>query len=234
MKYILISPAGKAYLKEKSKEKFMTGDGELDLSKLKAGKVKTHLGKEYAVLKPEFLDLLSFSKRGPAVVLPKDFGAIVANTNINKKSLCLDAGSGSGWLACQLGRIAGKVVTYERRKEFYEIAKSNISLLGLKNVIIKNKDASLGFDETGADLITLDMLDPEQVPFAKSLRVGGYCVAYLPHIEQVEKFCAALGAGLGVEKILDVRELAFDARTLRKERSKIRHTAFLVFVRRMF
>ncbi len=235
MKYILISPKGKKYLKEKSKAKFMVEDGEIDLSKLKAGKIKTHKGVEYSVVKPELKDLLKFGKRGPAVVLPKDFGAIVAYTGVDKNTLCLDAGSGSGWLAAQLSTVAKMVISYEKRKDFYEIAKSNFEFLGLKNVEIKNKDVSKGFDEVEAGLITLDLLDPEKVPFSKSLRAGGYCVAYLPHLEQVEQFCSSLKKSLIVEKILDTREREFQliGGKAQLKKSKIRKTAYLVFVRKL-
>ena len=52
-------------------------------------------------------------KRGPQVVLPKDIGMIIAYTGVGKESVCVDAGTGSGWLAISLARIAKEVTTYD-------------------------------------------------------------------------------------------------------------------------
>jgi len=233
MANVVLTDGRRRYLVE-AKGKFSTKDGELDLSKARVGHpLKSNLGKIFYVLKPSFLDKLLLSKRGPAVVLPKDFGAIVAYTGVNHKSLCVDAGSGSGWLASQLANICKKVVTYENRKEHAAVASATFKALGLKNVILKDGDASKGFDEKNVDLITLDLLHPANVPFAKSLKLGGYCVVYLPHVDQVRTFVKSLSSGLIVERILDVRvEEYFENGKLNK-RNKIRHTAYLVFVRKV-
>ena len=44
-------------------------------------------------------------KRGPQVILPKDIGIIIVYSGIDKNSVCVDAGTGSGWMA---GRDAGE------------------------------------------------------------------------------------------------------------------------------
>lgn len=228
---VLLKSGQKEYLIDSKQKEFHCNEGMIKWSKV-GSRVKSNTAVWFSVLKAGFLDRLLRAKRGPAVVLPKDFGAIVAYTGLGKNWICVDAGSGSGWLACQLSRVAKKVVTYEARKDFYELAKANISELGCRNVTIKNKDASLGFSEQEVDLITLDLLDPERIPFAKSLKIGGYCVAYLPHIEQAAQFVKALPSGLVLEKILDVRvdEYLVSGKI---KRSEIRHTAFLVFVRKV-
>lgn len=225
------------YIISKKCKRLELTDGVIDFSKAKVGKtIRTHLGSEYGVLEPSRLDvLLMCGKRGPQVVLPKDFGAIVANTGINKKSICIDAGSGSGWLASQLAGVCKKVITYEKREEFAKIARENFDLLRLGNVKSKIKDISAGFDETNkADLITLDLLNPEKVPFSKSLKVGGYCVAYVPHIEQAEQFVKSLGREMLFEKILDIKEDEYYPSGKLNTKNKIRHTGFLVFTRKIF
>jgi len=231
---LLLTDGRRSYLIDSSRRSFHTKDGELDLTKAKPGKpLKTNKGKIFYVLNPSAHDLLLQSKRGPAVVLPKDFGAIIAHTGVNHESLCVDAGSGSGWLACQLANLCKRVVTYESRPEHADVAEANIAALGLSNIKLKRKDATRGFDEKNADLITLDLLNPEQVPFSKSLKLGGYGVAYLPHMAQVKQFCRALASGLIVERILDVREDEYFASGELNRKNKIRHTAYLVFVRKV-
>ena len=234
MATVVITDGRRRYLVDTNQRSFSTKDGMLDLTKARIGKpLKSNIGKTFYILKPSFLDKLLLSKRGPAVVLPKDFGAIVAYTGVNHKSLCVDAGSGSGWLASQLANICKKVVTYENRKEHARVASATFKNLGLKNVVLKEKDASKGFSERNVDLITLDLLHPEKVPFLKSLKVGGYCVVYLPHIGQVKELARSLAGDAIVERVLDVRvEEYFENGRLNK-RNKIRHTAFLVFVRKV-
>lgn len=226
MKFLLLSPKGKTYLVEKAKRHFQTTDGELDLSKLKIGKIKTKKGVEYSVLKPEFHDLLKLSERGPAVILPKDFATIVANTNIKSGDKVLDAGTGSGWLAAQLAYFGCKVITYEKRKDFYELANRNFKLLGVK---VDNHNKELRNPKGVYDLMTLDMLEPTKVKNFP-IRRGGHCVAYLPHFEQVREFCNYVKDKLFVEKILETKEIEY---SLSKKSKGISHTAYLVFARKV-
>jgi tRNA (adenine57-N1/adenine58-N1)-methyltransferase len=225
MKFLLISPTGKTYLVKRDKRHFQVEDGEIDLSKLKVGKIKTKKGVEYSVLKPEFHDLLKFSERGPAVVLPKDFAAIVANTNLKVGDKVLDAGTGSGWLAAQLAYFGCKVTTYEKRKDFYELAKRNFKFLDVK---VETHNKELKNPKGKFDLMILDMLEPTKVSFP--LRQGGYCVAYLPHFAQVKEFCKYIKDKLFVEKILETEEKEY---SLSGKKRGIKHTAFLVFARKI-
>ena len=85
------------------------------------------------------------------------------------------------------------------------------------------------------DLITLDLLTPTEVPgISKALKLGGYCVAYVPHIKQAQEFAKfASEQGLFVEKITETREFEYkflDGK-LRKKKS-FPHTGFMVFVRK--
>lgn len=229
---LLITDSKSKYLSEKG-SKLYVQEGVIDLKgAVPGGIVETHLGKKYHVLGAELLDLLPSAKRGPQVILPKDVGAILAHTNIDKNSICIDAGTGSGWLSVQLSRFVKKIYTYEIRPEHLKIARENFGAFEIKNIVSKEGDASEGFDEKNADLIILDMLNPEKVPFAKSLRLGGYCVAYVPHIEQAQQFISALPENIIFDKILDAREENFNPSGTRV-RSKIRHTGFLVFVRKV-
>jgi len=87
-----------------------------------------------------FIDKYKKIKRGAQILTPKDIGYIITTTGINKKSVVLDAGSGSGALACFLAAIAKKVITYEIREDFIKIVKENKKKLGLKNLKIKQGD----------------------------------------------------------------------------------------------
>jgi tRNA (adenine57-N1/adenine58-N1)-methyltransferase len=67
--------------------------------------------------------------RGAAVVYPKDAAQIVAMADIFPGARVLEAGAGSGALACWLLRAVGDgglLVSYERRADFAEIARQNV------------------------------------------------------------------------------------------------------------
>jgi len=89
-----------------------------------------------------FLDSLRRIKRGPAIILQKDIGIILANTSITKNSKVLDAGSGSGVLTVNLARFVKKVYSYEINQEFFKLAQENFNNLGIKNIELKNSTST--------------------------------------------------------------------------------------------
>ena len=135
------------------------------------------------------LDFLKSAKRGPAVILPKDIGAIIAHTGLASGWEVVDAGSGSGFLAMFLANLGCKVYTYEKDEKFYNIVKKNITKIGLKNIKSFNKDITKGIKQNNVDLITLDMKDAyEVIPLAnKALKKDGFIVIYSMHVEQMKK-----------------------------------------------
>ena len=93
--------------------------------------------------KPDFHfpKLLKKLKRGgPAVTLPKDAGMVIAYSGIGKDSKVVELGTGTGFMTVQLANIAKEVITYEKRKEFAELAAANIKKAGIRNVEIKEQD----------------------------------------------------------------------------------------------
>ncbi|MFH0927174.1 MAG: rRNA adenine N-6-methyltransferase family protein [Candidatus Micrarchaeota archaeon] len=184
---------------------------------------------------PKYLQNL---KRGPQVILPKDAGMIISFAGICKESFVLNAGAGSGWLDVQIGRIAKKVVSYEKREEFAQIAQKNIAKAGLQNVEVRIRDViESGFDEKGADAAVLDMANSHlAVSHAISaLKEDGVLVGYLPHTNQMQEFvlaCESLGWAdtYCVENIL--REMLVRPAGVRPENVGVMHTAYLVFARK--
>src|SRR5271165_1486983 len=95
-------------------------------------------------------------KRGPQVILPKDIGIILAYSGVNKESICVDGGTGSGWLAMSLARVSKHVYSYDLREDFLAIAEKNKQILGLENITLKKGDITK-IKEKDIDLITLDL-----------------------------------------------------------------------------
>jgi tRNA (adenine57-N1/adenine58-N1)-methyltransferase len=184
-----------------------------------------------------FPQILSKLKRGPQVILPKDIGLILAYTGIGKESVCIDAGTGSGFLAVALGNVAKNVTSYEKNAQFFALAIENTKRAKLENVKILHKDIFEGIEEKDADLFTLDMADSDKaVPLAHAaLKSGGYLVGYLPHAEQAQKFVSACRtAGFSEIFVLEsiVREYLAREQGFRPENTGLTHTAYLAFARK--
>ncbi len=174
-------------------------------------------------------------KRGPQVVLPKDMGVILAYSGVGKNSLVIDAGAGSGWLAVALANVAKKVVSYEWREEFAELAEKNAKRAGVSESLeIKRKNVLEGIDEKEVDLVTFDFADSDKaVPHAHAaLRKGGMVFGYLPHVEQAKRFFQACEAsGFGEMNMVEciVRNYLVREAGVRPENTGLTHTAYLVF-----
>ncbi|MBC7080994.1 MAG: methyltransferase domain-containing protein [Thermoplasmatales archaeon] len=185
--YILLINSEDSLLVEKGKVN-QTKYGKIDARNIKEGDIVIASKSRFIAIKPNVIDLLNRCKRGSQVVLPKDASQILSITGLSYGWRCLDSGAGSGFLAIFLGNIVGKkgrVYTYEKRKEFYEIAKKNIEICGLEKIVkIKNEDVK-NFRERNLDLITLDMKNSHEIvtKAKKALKSGGWLVVYSPHVE---------------------------------------------------
>lgn len=176
-------------------------------------------------------------KRGPQVILPKDIGMIIAFTGVDKNSVCVDAGTGSGWLAVALARIAKSVTSYDIREEFLKIAEKNREIEGLDNLTLKKGDITKKIDEKEVDLVTIDMPNAEKAlkNARKALKEGGYIAGYLPHTEQVGKFVDVLNKLKFNETVtleVIVRDILVREQGIRPSTKGVWHTAYLVFSRK--
>lgn len=233
---VLINSNGKRFLWKSGD--LHTEDGIIKESDIKnrSVKIKSNISKELTKFEAGFQDQLKELRPGPATVNAKDAGTIIAQTGINSKSKIVDAGAGSGFLAAYLANITNNVTTYEKNKEHFKLAKSNLKKLAPK-VKIKHKDISKGIDENNLDLITLDLPNPEDIlkHAVKSLKSGAYLVCYLPNITQVQSLIKASEKyNLILEKALETieREWTVQDRICRPNHQILGHTAFLVFFRK--
>jgi len=181
-----------------------------------------------------FPPLMKKLKRGPQVILPKDLGIIVAMSGMNKESVVIDAGAGSGYAAIFFASIAKKVITYENVPEFAVFMKKNVVRSGLDNIILREKDIFKGVKEK-ADIIHLDLPNAEKIFRSKySLKEGGCIVSYLPNVEQVVKFVNA-AAKKGFETFtieVMLRELMVRETGTRPQTKGLMHTGYLTFARK--
>ena len=213
-----------------------------DMKNAKAGKmIKTHKGSVFYVCEPNNVDLLKKMIRLPQIIMPKDLGSIVMYGGLKSNSKILDAGTGSGFAACIMSKIAsaGKVISYEQRKDFAKIAEKNKELFDAGNLKIITSDIKKGVKEKNFDFALLDLPDPwEVIPVInKNLKIGAILCCYLPSIIQIQKAIKALPIGMKVSRLIQNLEtnwkVDLDRDILRPESSGITHTAFLLFARKV-
>ncbi len=239
---ILLSKNNQAYLIRDISKDFHTKHGFIRAAELKKAKegdrLVTNLGEEFTVFSPSFVDLFSRIDRGPQIITLKDIGTIVAYTGIDKKSVIVDAGAGSGALCCFLAHLAKSVVTYESDARSIAVTKKNIQTLGLKNIKLKEADVYQGIDERRVDVITLDLPEPWKclAHASKALRAGGFLVSYSPHITQALEMANASEAHgfvhLRTQETIE-REWVLQGQRARPEYQMLGHTGFLTFLRKI-
>ncbi|MBS3165306.1 methyltransferase domain-containing protein [Candidatus Woesearchaeota archaeon] len=237
---LLLSREGDAFLVEGAMH---TRDGTIPAAVLSGAKpgesLRTNTGKEYFVLEPSFLDSYRRISRKAQIIPLKDLGSIIIQAGIGKDSFVIDAGAGSGALACMLAHIARRVVSYDIRPDFLEVARKNAERLSLANLTLKDGDIRSAIEEREADAMTIDIPDPWaalDTAFA-SLKVGGILVAYSPTVPQVMDFSTAVRKHPGFLFLRTIeiieREWESEERKVRPLTQQIGHSGFLSFARKV-
>jgi tRNA (adenine57-N1/adenine58-N1)-methyltransferase len=242
---VLLYSDDSSYIAESGNSDLHTKDGVVhlkDLRKMKFGdSIKTHLGKEFRIIKPNLKDILDKKmRRLPQIIMPKDAALILAYTGISPGSKVVDAGTGSAFLSIFMANYVrpGKVVTYEVDRKFAKSAKQNIIDSGLSRfVTMKRKDISKGISERNVDLVTLDMKNAEKVVkyVYKALAPGGYLAVYSPYIEQVIKVTKEMERK-GFFNIKTVENIVREWQVEKYARPKtlgLMHTGFITFARKV-
>ena len=209
-----------------------------DIIKAKPGSsVKSNKGYEFNVIESSFIDHYRKLRRIAQIIPLKDIGLIITETGITKESVVIEAGSGSGALGIFLSMVCKKVYSYEIRQDFYELVRKNIEKFGIKNMVLRQKDAKEGFDEKNADVVILDLPAPwEFIEVARaSLKYGGFLVSYSPTIPQVQDFVNSLGENFTHVKTSEIieREWEIKERKVRPRSQAIGHSGFLSFARKL-
>jgi len=204
--------------------------------------VFSHQGSPFFLLQPSLADLLTDLKRTTQIMYPKDIGFILTSMSIGPGQTVLEAGTGSGSMTVALAYAVGpqgRVISYERRPEFQQLARKNLERLGLEGrVELKLRDIVEGFDETDVDAFFLDVANPwdyvSQVHAA--LKPGGFFCNLVPTFNQVESLLQAMRrehfAFIEVCELL-LRYYKAEPTRLRPTDRMVAHTGFLIFARRV-
>lgn len=196
-------------------------------------------GKEFLLLDAAYIDQYKRLRKLPQTIPLKDIGLIIGETGVDRDSVVVDSGLGSGALAIALARIVKQVTSYEVREDHLAVANENIQSMGIKNIAAKHKSIYDGIDEIDVDLITFDLPEPwKAVGHAgKALKVGGWIVSYSPSIPQVQDFVAEVAKDerFLIVKTVEIIERLWEieGRKVRPKSTGIGHSGFLTFVRKV-
>ncbi|MEM3699646.1 MAG: tRNA (adenine-N1)-methyltransferase [Candidatus Bathyarchaeia archaeon] len=204
--------------------------------------VLSNLGYEFKVLKPVLRDFIIKSLRKTQITYPKDIALIIMFSGIGPGSHVVEAGTGTGALTTALAHYVkpeGKVYSYEIREEFQRTAEKNLRRAGLIDFVeLKNKDITIGIDESDVDAVVLDLATPWLViPHTyNALKPCGTIVSFSPTIDQVIKTVEALKEN----GFVDVETVECLMRGMQVERGKTRpqtlmtgHTGYITFARKI-
>jgi tRNA (adenine57-N1/adenine58-N1)-methyltransferase catalytic subunit len=214
--------------------------------------VRSSGGTPYVALRPLLADYTLAMKRGAAVVYPKDAAHILGFADLFPGARVLEAGAGSGALTCWLLRgagEAGRVVSYERRPDFAEIARRNVERffggphpawqLTVGDLAAADSDGQVPACGDGFDRVVLDMLAPWDCLGAAghALIPGGLICCYVATTTQLSRTVEALRAHGSFDEPNAwetlVRGWHSDGLAVRPEHRMIGHTGFLITARRL-
>lgn len=84
---------------------------------------------------------------GQTISQPYIVALMIQAAQIGTRDKVLEIGSGSGYAAAVISRIAGKVIGIERQHDLVELARERLQRLGFENVTIVEGDGSKGCPE---------------------------------------------------------------------------------------
>lgn len=222
----------------------ISGLGTVSGSKLTASLSKgfIEIGKRrLRVRRASVGDIISVIERKAQTLTSKDIAMILYNCDIRSGSIVIEGGAGSGALTIALlSRVSpgGKVVTYELRKDFAEIATRNVKLASLMNDwSLKMGDICGPIEEREADAFIVDIPNPwDSVGTARiALRIGGHYCAFVPNMNQLEKVVRELSSQ-GFEDVRSFetlqREMVVHEKGVRPSFEMLGHTGYLTFARK--
>ena len=203
----------------------------------------TNKDKKFFVVRPSLDDMIMKIKRATQVSYPKDLSYAIFVMGIKSGDKVVEAGCGSGASTTAFAYFVGdegKVVSYEKRSEFIQLAHDNLKRFNLQDrVEFKNRDIADGFDSSDSDASAffLDVKNPwdymENVK--KLLKTGASLCVLCPTTNQLSETLSSMKTGFIDVNIVEimVRWYKTNPERIRPEDRMIGHTAYLLFAKRI-
>lgn len=217
---------------------------EIILGSQEGTAVHSTTGAVLVCFRPRLADFVLKMSRGAQVIYPKDLGPILVYADVFPGARVLEAGTGSGGLTLALSRAVGpegRVVSYETREDFRQVALTNVETffgkvpawLDLRQGDVREvADSGETFQR-----ILLDLPEPEAVlpEVARTLVPGGILCGYLPTTGQVQQLVLGLeDRGFAEIETFEVllRKWHVAGRSVRPDHRMIAHTGFITIARK--
>jgi protein-L-isoaspartate(D-aspartate) O-methyltransferase len=136
-------------------------------------------------------------EEGQTISQPYIVALMIEAAEVKPGDRVLDVGTGSGYAAAVLSRIAGEVYAIERHGTLVEFAKRRFEQLGYRNIKIRHGDGTLGWaDAAPFDAILVAAGGPE-IPEAlrTQLKVGGRLVMPIGLLEHQQRLVKVVRDG---------------------------------------
>ena len=228
------------------------GEGRKRISQIGVFDTSSLVGREYGdtlkigphiftILRPTLPLLHRAFRRKAQVIMLKDAMMIVGELGIRCGSRVLEVGVGSGFMSAVLLWFigpGGELVSYERRRDFAEVAEENVRLAGLReNWELKVRPGEEMDEKNIFDCAVVDVPEPwilmENI--GNALMRGGKAAFYVPTYNQFETCLGAFrDAGfsrIGAREVL-VRDMTTTEGSIRPCFDMLGHTGFLLFARK--
>lgn len=204
--------------------------------------VRSTTGEEVVAFRPSLEEFVLKMPRGAQVVYAKDLAMITSLGDIYPGATVVEGGAGSGALTISLLRAvgeSGRVITYEVREDFSEVARANVEeFLGkAENLQIHLQSIYERIHESDVDRVVLDLPEPWRAlpPVEEALRPGGILTCFLPTVLQVHRLTMQLREtlrwkGIGTSETL-LRPWHVDGASVRPDHRMVAHTGFITTAR---
>lgn len=206
--------------------------------------VRSSLNEPFLVLRPTLAQLIPNLPRRAQIIYPKDIGPVLVWADISAGAKVVEAGVGAGALTLALLRAVGpqgRVVSYEIREDFAQMARENIAHYygPAEQWLLKVEDITLHLEETDVDRIIFDLPEPWQLTSKTwaALRPGGILLSYLPTVLQIKSLVDSLRehGGFGCIETMEslTRFWHIKGLSVRPEHRMVAHTGFITVARRL-
>ncbi len=197
-------------------------------------------GRAYHVLSPSVRDYVETIRRKAQIIGPKDSPLISFNCSLRSGDVVVEGGAGSGAMTIVLAHSVspdGRVISYEVRRDFLEIARDNVERTGLSGIVeFRDADICNGIEEDMVKAVVLDIPEPWKAlpPAMTALSPCGHLASMSPTVEQVRQTVLALRESGFVDIwTLETLERRIEVdRGTRPAFDMLGHTGYLTFARK--
>jgi tRNA (adenine57-N1/adenine58-N1)-methyltransferase len=173
-------------------------------------RVETNTGVAMFALRPGWVDRMMKVDRRTNIMYPKDTAWLLATLDLRAGRDVVEIGCGSGAMTIALATAVapgGRVVSYDRRPEFLELARRNLEAADVgSDVELRTREAGDEI-EGPVDAVFCDVPEPwaEVLVAHRALKGAGRFAAATPTFNQAERLAAALnGSGFALVDTVEV------------------------------